>query len=203
MKPGRGLPRAVEALIAAGALVALSPILGLIGAAVLLTMGRPVLFRHTRVGRFGRPFVLLKFRTMVNNASGPAVTAGDDPRITRVGRLLRRTKLDELPELWNVLTGDMSFVGPRPEAPKYVRESEPRWREVLQARPGLTDPTTLSLLDEETLLAGVEGDREAYYLDVLLPRKLDSYLEYLQRRTWRTDLDVIGRTARSLASRAK
>lgn len=189
-----GLPRPVEAVLALGALILLSPILAVTGVLVFLGSGLPVIFRQTRVGRHGRPFTLYKFRTMRSGGAGPSVTSGDDPRITRIGRVLRRTKLDELPELWNVLAGDMSFVGPRPEAPKYVRDSETRWQRVLTARPGLTDPTTLSLIDEESLLASVEGDREEYYLTQLLPKKLDGYIDYLERRTWRSDLAVILRT---------
>lgn len=196
-----GIPRPVEAILAAGALIAVSPLLALAGAAVLVGSGRPVVFRQTRVGRGGVPFTMYKFRTMVDRPGGVAVTAGDDPRITRVGRLLRRTKLDELPELWNVVRGDMSFVGPRPEAPRYVRDDEPRWSAVLKARPGLTDPTTLSLIDEESLLARVTGDREEFYLRELLPAKLDGYIAYLEGRTWRSDLAVLWQTAASLAAR--
>jgi lipopolysaccharide/colanic/teichoic acid biosynthesis glycosyltransferase len=198
-----GLPRPIEAVLALGAMIVISPVLAVTAALVLLGSGRPVLFRQTRVGRGGAPFTLFKFRTMRNDNRGPSVTSGDDPRITRIGKLLRRTKLDELPELWNVFNGSMSFVGPRPEAPKYVRESEPRWKKVLAVRPGLTDPTTLSLLDEESLLAAVEGDREQFYLDELLPKKLDGYIAYLERRTWRSDLAVIAQTASALFGRSR
>lgn len=199
---GRGLPRPVEALVALAALVVLSPLLAIIAFCVLLGSGRPVIFRQQRVGRLGKPFAFYKFRSMRTGAAGPLVTAADDQRITRVGRILRRTKLDELPELWNVLAGDMSLVGPRPEAPKYVDvEAEPRWRKVLAVRPGLTDPTTLSLLDEEAILQAVTGDREDYYRQQLLPQKLDRYIEYLERRTWRSDLAVVKDTAAALFSR--
>ena len=200
MKRG-GLPRVVEAALAFGGLLVVSPLLAIIAVAVLAGSGAPVLFTQSRVGRHGRPFRLYKFRTMVTGNSGPAVTAGDDRRITRVGRILRRTKLDELPELWNVFRGDMSLVGPRPEAPRYVRENEPRWQRVLEARPGLTDPVTLSLIDEESLLAAVTGDREQFYLDELLPKKLDGYVAYLDRRTWRTDLEVLLLTVKAIVSR--
>jgi lipopolysaccharide/colanic/teichoic acid biosynthesis glycosyltransferase len=193
-----GIPRVVEAPLALAGLAALSPLLAFAGACVLLGSGTPVLFRQTRVGKGGRPFTMLKFRTMRNDPSGPAVTAGDDPRITRIGALLRRTKLDELPELWNVVRGDMSLVGPRPEAPRYVDPSERRWERVLAVRPGITDPTTLSLIDEETLLASVQGDREQYYREHLVPKKLDGYIAYLERRSWRSDLAVLLRTVRSL-----
>ncbi len=108
-----------------------------------------------------------------------------------MGRLLRRSKLDELPELWNVLRGDMSFVGPRPEVPQYVDPENPAWKEVLLVRPGLTDPVTLRLRNEELLMTRVEGDREAFYRETLQPLKLAGYRAYLQRRTWRTDVGVL------------
>ena len=126
------------------------------------------------------------------------MTARGDDRVTPVGRVLRRTKLDELPELWNVLRGDMSFVGPRPEVPEYVDLDDPEWAEVLQARPGLTDPVTLALKDEEDLMESVAGDRERYYRETLQPRKLAGYRSYLERRTWRTDVGVIWNTVMAL-----
>jgi lipopolysaccharide/colanic/teichoic acid biosynthesis glycosyltransferase len=191
----------VEAMLAAGGLLAVSPVLALTAAAIALTSGFPIFFRQARMGRNGRPFTLVKFRTMRASRGGPQVTAGDDPRVTRLGKLLRRTKLDELPELWNVLVGDMSFVGPRPEVPRYVDTDSALWKEVLTVRPGLTDPATLRLRDEESLMARVEGDREAFYVEVLQPRKLEGYLEYLHRRSWKTDLVVIWDTLRALFGR--
>jgi lipopolysaccharide/colanic/teichoic acid biosynthesis glycosyltransferase len=125
------------------------------------------------------------------SSSGPSVTARGDARVTPVGRWLRRTKLDELPELWNVLRGDMSFVGPRPEVPEYVDLDNPIWADVLQVRPGLTDPMTLTLRDEEALMEVVEGDRDRYYRETLQPQKLAGYRAYLERRSWRSDLGVI------------
>ena len=196
--PRRGLARPAEIVLAAGGLVAAAPVLAIAAAAVAATTGLPVFFRQVRVGRHGRPFTLIKFRTMRNaraGSAGPQVTAGNDPRITAVGRFLRRTKLDELPELWNVLRGDMSFVGPRPEVADYVHPEEPLWREVLSVRPGLTDPVTLRLRHEEALLEAVSGDREKYYRETLQPRKLEGYVEYLRRRTWRSDLGVLFATA--------
>jgi lipopolysaccharide/colanic/teichoic acid biosynthesis glycosyltransferase len=188
-------------MLAAGGLLAVSPVLALAAAAIALTSGFPILFRQARMGRNGRPFTLVKFRTMRASRGGPQVTAGDDPRLTRLGKLLRRTKLDELPELWNVLVGEMSFVGPRPEVPRYVDADSALWKEVLTVRPGLTDPVTLRLRDEESLMARVEGDREAFYVEVLQPRKLEGYLEYLHRRSWKTDLVVMWDTLRALFGR--
>ncbi len=192
--PRSGLPRWVEAPAALAVLVAVSPLLAALAALVRATSRGPALFRQVRVGLEGRPFVLCKLRTMRVQESGPQVTAGDDERMTAVGRFLRRSKLDELPELWNVVRGDMSLVGPRPEVPRYVDLTDPRWRSVLRSRPGLTDPVTLSLRNEEALLARVEGDREDYYLRTLQPFKLEGYLAYAERRTARSDLAVLART---------
>ncbi len=191
---GRGLPRAVEAPLAVAGLIAASPLIAAAAVAVAASSGLPVFFRQTRVGRGGRPFTLVKLRTMRPASGGLEVTARDDARVSPVGRLLRRTKLDELPELWNVLRGDMSFVGPRPEVERYVQESDPLWKEVLSVRPGITDPMTLELRDEEVLLASVDGDRDRYYRETLQPRKLRGYVDYLRRRTWKTDLYVIWST---------
>jgi lipopolysaccharide/colanic/teichoic acid biosynthesis glycosyltransferase len=188
------LPRAVEAPLAALGLVAASPVIAISAAAVLASSGLPVFFRQKRIGRGGTPFTLVKLRTMRASGGGPEVTSRGDSRITTVGRFLRATKLDELPELWNVFLGQMSFVGPRPEVERYVDLTDPLWREVLGARPGLTDPMTLSLRDEEALMAGVEGDRDRYYREALQPAKLRGYVEYLRRRTWKSDLGVIWRT---------
>ncbi len=170
-----------------------------------MTSGFPALYRQRRVGRNGKAFTLVKLRTMRTSTGGPQITRGGDDRVTPVGRLLRRTKLDELPELWNVLRGDMSFVGPRPEVERFVQTEDPRWREILRVRPGLTDPVTLSLRDEERLLASVVGDPEAYYRETLQPLKLAGYVAYLRRRTWKSDLLVICNTLRAIAlpSRAR
>ena len=194
VEAGRGLPRAVEAALACLGLAVASPVLlvtaGLVGA----TSPGPVLFRQQRAGLGGRPFTLLKLRTMKVAPEGSQLTASGDSRITRVGRWLRRFKLDEIPQLWNVVRGDMSLVGPRPEVPRYVDPESPLWRQVLSARPGLTDPVTLRLRDEEALLAGA-ADPERFYRERLLPWKLRGYRDYLQRRSWATDLGVLGATA--------
>ncbi len=190
-----GLPRAFEALLAGLGLLTLSPLLLVAAAAVKLTSPGPVLFRQTRAGVGGRPFTLLKLRSMHVHAGGRKFTVGGDSRITRVGRLLRKTKLDELPQLWNVLRGDMSFVGPRPEVPEYVDLEDPLWRRVLEARPGITDPITLVLRSEEDLLASVDGeDTHSFYERYLLPYKLHGYRDYLERRSALRDLAVVTRT---------
>jgi len=171
-------------------LLMLSPIIVLLALAVLLGSGRPILFRQRRVGRNGRPFDLLKFRTMRNGLRGKPITAGGDGRVTRVGRVLRRYKLDELPQLWNVVRGEMSLVGPRPEIPELVDLDDPMWRAVLEVRPGITDLATLIYRNEEEILAAAENP-ERYYRAVVLPAKLRLNLEYLAVRSWRTDLKIV------------
>src|SRR5262249_17896216 len=155
----------------------------------------PVLFVQERVGRDGRSFGLLKIRTMVADATarGPGLTMAGDPRVTRVGAWLRRRKLDELPQLVNVVRGDMSLVGPRPELPRYVAGYSARERAVLRVRPGLTDPASLAFVDEAAVLARFD-DPERAYVAVVLPRKLSLSLAYLERRTLRSDLGVLART---------
>ena len=189
-----GLPRKAEAAIALVGLVMVAPLIALTAIAIALTSRGPVIFRQKRMGRKGQPFTMYKLRTMTAVSAGPQVTAGDDPRVTPIGKFLRKTKLDELPELWNILKGDMSLIGPRPEVPRYIDLEDPVWRLVLEARPGITDPMTLRLRNEEALLVEVEGDRERFYLETLLPFKLEGYLNYLQARSWRSDLKVLWQT---------
>jgi lipopolysaccharide/colanic/teichoic acid biosynthesis glycosyltransferase len=194
-----GLPRQVEAAIALAGLVMVAPLIALAAIAVAFTSRGPVIFRQKRMGRKGRPFTMYKLRTMRVTNSGPQVTAGDDTRVTPIGKFLRKTKLDELPELWNILKGDMSLIGPRPEVPRYVDLGDPMWRLVLEARPGIADPMTLRLRNEEALLVEVEGDRERFYLETLQPFKLGGYLNYLQERSWRSDLKVLWQTIVAVA----
>jgi lipopolysaccharide/colanic/teichoic acid biosynthesis glycosyltransferase len=188
-----GIPRWAEAAAAGAALVAIAPVMGALAVAVRLSSPGPVLFRQERVGQGGRPFTLLKFRSM-RAGDGIGVTAADDRRITKVGRFLRKTKLDELPQLLNVVRGDISLVGPRPEVPQYVNLDDPNWQRVLDVRPGITDPVTLALRNEEELLAEVEDDRESFYREVLQPLKLAGYIAYLEARSIRSDLRVLWRS---------
>jgi lipopolysaccharide/colanic/teichoic acid biosynthesis glycosyltransferase len=201
IKPG--IPRFLEAVLAAVGLVVTSPVLAIVALAVRVTSRGPILFRQRRVGRDGVEFVLVKFRTMAVGQSGLQVTADDDRRITRIGAWLRSLKLDELPELWNVVRGDMSFVGPRPEVPDYVDLSDPAWFEVLRVRPGITDPVTLQFRNEQEMLTGVSGDRERFYLQVLQPYKLALNRDYLRRRSFRSDLDVILQTLLVVSVRSR
>jgi lipopolysaccharide/colanic/teichoic acid biosynthesis glycosyltransferase len=187
-------------LLAATTLGLLALPVGLVCAALVRAIdGSPVLFRQRRVGRFGRPFEILKLRTMdPGSGPGPLVTAAGDPRITALGARLRRTKLDELPQLWNVVRGEMSLVGPRPEVPRYV-EARPRdFRAIAGLRPGITDWASLVLYDEEAVLQAHAEDA-AFYEHVLLPRKLALARLYQRRLTWGTDLRIVAATAALLA----
>lgn len=186
-----GIPRWVEAPMALVALIMLGPLLALLALALVVFSGGPIFFRQKRVGQHGRLFDLYKLRTMRPSIEGPQVTSSDDQRITGLGRFLRRTKLDELPTLWNVIRGEMSLVGPRPEVPRYVNLEDAIWQTVLAVRPGITDPVTLQLRNEEKLLASVKIDTEKYYVDELQPSKLNGYVAYLQARNWRTDVKVL------------
>ncbi|MEW6269260.1 MAG: oligosaccharide flippase family protein [Thermodesulfobacteriota bacterium] len=195
------LRRGLDVTAAALALLLLAPLLLVLALLVRATSSGPALFVQQRIGRGGRPFGLVKFRTMCTGAAtqGPPITAAGDPRVTRVGRLLRRTKLDELPQLWNVLRGDMSLVGPRPEVPRYLAQLSAEQPEVLAVRPGITDPASIAFRDEEELLAAA-GDPERAYREDILPRKLELSAHYLARRSVWTDLGVVARTVRLLAA---
>lgn len=181
-------------------LVLLSPLLLLIAALIKLTSPGPVFYRQERMGRGFRPFKICKFRTMVVNADrlGGPLTAGRDPRITPIGHFLRHTKLDELPQLWNVLVGDMSFVGPRPEVPKYVHMFRDDYHELLQVRPGITDLASLKYRHESELLAQAD-DPEAAYVTQILPDKIRLGKEYLRRQSLLFDVSLIARTLFRLA----
>jgi lipopolysaccharide/colanic/teichoic acid biosynthesis glycosyltransferase len=194
------LKRAVDLVASAAGLVMTSPLVLAAAIAVKIDSPGPAFYVSTRVGKGGRDFRIVKLRTMRAHAAGPAVTAGDDPRITRVGRFLRRTKLDELPQLLNVLKGDMSLVGPRPEDPKYVAHYSMEQRRVLDVRPGITGPTVLQFIDEESLLRG--GEAESRYLTEVMPRKLAVDLDYVDHATFRGDLVILGHTTIALLRRA-
>ncbi|MFT7771917.1 sugar transferase [Roseateles sp.] len=181
--------------IAASALglLLLAPLLLLAALWIRLDSPGPALFRQTRVGRFGVPFTIHKFRTM-RVEPGAAITVGVDPRITRPGHVLRRTKLDELPQLWDVLRGAMSLVGPRPELPRYVALYPAEMRErVLAVRPGITDPASLAFSHEAELLAAAP-DPEREYREVILPAKLKLSADYAASANLAADLRLIWAT---------
>jgi len=188
------LKRLFDMTAAAAGLVLLSPLFVVISVAVKIHDGGSIFYRATRVGKDGRIFRLYKFRTMVVDADrqGPVVTTNGDTRITPIGRRLRHTKLDELPQLVNVLIGDMSLVGPRPEDPRYVALYTPEQQQVLSVRPGITSAASLIYCHEEQILSG--PDWESMYRNEVMPAKLAIDLEYLSRRTVWIDTILILRT---------
>jgi lipopolysaccharide/colanic/teichoic acid biosynthesis glycosyltransferase len=189
------MKRVLDILVAATALLTLSPLLLAIAIAVAVSSPGGPLFRQVRMGRNRRPFRLMKFRSMMirRGSENGSFDAGDRSRVTRIGRVLRRTKLDELPQLWNVLVGEMSLVGPRPEVPVWTEVHRDRWDLVLSVRPGITDPASIEFRDEESILAA-SPDPDACYRDEILPRKLALAEAYVQDRTFVGDLRILART---------
>jgi lipopolysaccharide/colanic/teichoic acid biosynthesis glycosyltransferase len=186
------MKRAFDLTVALLGLVVTSPVVLAAAIAVKLDSPGPAFYSGVRAGRDGRPFRIHKLRTM-RPGPGPSVTAGDDPRITRVGRFLRRTKIDELPQLLNVVKGEMSLVGPRPEDPDYVALYTPEQRRLLSVRPGITGAAALEFAAEEEMLRGGDGERR--YLEDVMPRKLALELRYLDRASFAGDLGILLRTA--------
>lgn len=186
------LKRCIDIALSALVLSMLSPLLAAIALAVWLDSGSPVVFRQYRVGLNFRRFHMFKFRTM-RAASGPSVTVAGDKRITRVGTFLRLTKLDELPQLWNVLCGDMSLVGPRPEVPEYVELFKERYRKILTVRPGITDLASIRFRDEEQTLSR-SAKPLTEYTERILPAKLDLADKYINSRTAVGDFSILFQT---------
>jgi len=197
MKPKKGLPRAFDFTASLIGSLTLSPLLILTAIAVKATSKGPAFFRQKRVGKGGRDFILFKFRTMKQAERGLKITAGGDPRVTRLGRILRKTKIDELPQLWNVLMGDMALVGPRPEVRDYVELYPEQWAEILTVRPGISDPVTLKLRNEEELLSLTE-DPADFYAKHLSLYKIGGYILYVRNRTAVRDLGILFRTLRGI-----
>jgi len=186
--------RLFDIVCAALGLLLLAPMLLVLAVWIKLDSPGPVMFRQERVGRFGRPFLIHKFRTMRVDNAGPQITVGADHRITHAGAWLRRTKLDELPQLWDVLRGAMSLVGPRPEVPRYVAMYPAELRElVLSVRPGITDPASLQFRNESELLARA-ADPEREYVEVVMPAKLRAAADYVRQATLARDLGLMWRT---------
>lgn len=192
--------RCFDVLLSSVGLVLLSPLLLLVSIAVRLTSPGPALFRQLRSGRLKRPFRILKFRTMRSSGSsqGSLLTASGDARITPLGRWLRKTKIDELPQLFNVFAGDMSLVGPRPEVPRYTQDYSDSEDRVFGERPGITGPSII--LNEEELMAG-HADKEGFYLSTILPAKLKIDLAYCADVSFWNDLRVLMRTVKRLLLR--
>ena len=187
--------RVMDIAISAAALCVLWPVFLLIALAIVIDDPGPVFYRQVRVGRGGRPFRIFKFRTMVVDADkkGLSITVGRDSRITRVGAFLRKTKLDELAQLLNVLCGQMSFVGPRPEVPRYVELYTPYQRQVLLVRPGITDYASIAYRNENDLLAGAD-DPEKMYIETIMPDKIELNMKYLREISPLADLRLILKT---------
>lgn len=188
------LKRLFDVAISALGLLILLPLWGAIALAIRLDSRGPILHRAVRVGRGGREFTLYKFRTMVADAAqrGPGITVSGDPRVTRVGRFLRHWKLDELPQLLNVLCGEMSLVGPRPEDPRYVALYTAEQREVLRVRPGITSPASVRFRNEEALLSAEDWERR--YIEEIMPAKLALDLEYARHASLLRDFAVLWET---------
>lgn len=195
--------RAMDLMVALLGLVVLSPLLLVIAVAVRLSSPGPVFFRQVRVGLRGKHFTILKFRTMIRDAvsAGPGITVNMDPRITAAGRFLRRSKLDELPQLINVLVGEMSLVGPRPEVPRFVEHYPPALaKTIFSVKPGLTDLASIEFIDEDRLLTA-SADPEQLYVQEILPRKWKYCVEYVSRQSLGLDLWIIIQTVSRIVSR--
>jgi lipopolysaccharide/colanic/teichoic acid biosynthesis glycosyltransferase len=190
------IKRAIDVAIAAPALVVLSPLFAAIALLVVLDSPGPVFYRATRVGYRGRPLAMLKFRKMHRTARGAELTLAGDERLTRVGAWLARSKLDELPQLWHVLRGEMSLVGPRPEAPSFVARFPIEYDAIQSTRPGLTGYTQLAFAREGTILD--PQDAHGHYLRTLLPQKVELDLLYASRRSTRRDLQILVATCRTV-----
>jgi len=192
--------RFLDIVVSAIGLVVLSPFLIIVAAVVRLASPGPAFFRQVRVGQFGKPFRMLKFRSMVGKPQGRGdlLTAAGDPRITRIGRWLRSTKVDELPKIINVFLGDMSLIGPRPEVPMYVALYDERQKTILNARPGVSGIS--ANVREEELMAGRE-DKEAFYISTIMPAKLEFDISYCQNISLRTDLRILFTTLNTVMAR--
>ncbi|MBX0313159.1 MAG: sugar transferase [Sulfurihydrogenibium sp.] len=173
-------------------LIVLLPLFIIIAILIKLNDKGPIFYKQKRIGQNFKPFELLKFRTMVVNADkiGPAVTKDGDPRITKIGKFLRKTKLDELPQLWNVIRGDMSIVGPRPEVEKYIQYYKDDYKEILKVKPGITDYATIKFRNEEEILSKYD-DTESAYIKYVLPEKIKLYKTYIKEISFFTDLKII------------
>jgi len=193
--------RLVDVVLAGVLLSFVSPVLLIIAVLIRLDSAGPVFFRQQRAGKAGRLFRLIKFRTMVHggNDVGPKVTRAGDKRVTSLGQILRKWKLDELPQLFNVIRGDMAFVGPRPDIPEYLAELTLAQVQILHLRPGITGMASIQYRNEEQLLLGVqESELPRYYCTHVLPEKLRIDLEYARRASFFSDLGVLFQTLRAL-----
>jgi lipopolysaccharide/colanic/teichoic acid biosynthesis glycosyltransferase len=191
--------RCFDLLVASLGILLISPLLVIVAVLVRCSGRGPVFFRQVRIGQFGRPFQIFKFRTMrAADATASQLTAAGDPRVTRLGAWLRRTKIDELPQLFNVVLGDMSLVGPRPEVPEFTAAYRPEQQRVFAARPGITGPSA-NVYEEELLASHL--DKERFYVTTVMPAKLVVDLAYCENIAFKCDLYVLYQTFVKLLSR--
>jgi len=193
------MKRFTDLCIAVPVLIVLSPFMVVIALVVLFSGKGGILYRQKRVGRYNSDFTMFKFRTMFTGAEagGLLTVGGRDPRVTPVGYWLRKYKLDELPQLFNVVAGQMSIVGPRPEVRRYVALYSPGQMKVLDVKPGITDPASIEFIDENELLSHAVNPDETYINEVM-PRKLEINLRYIERSTWLNDLGIMAATLKAL-----
>ena len=191
--------RVFDIVVSLGALIVLLPFLLLISIWIKLSSKGAIFYKQERVGKEFKPFMLYKFRSMVVNADkiGPGVTSGDDPRVTKIGKILRRTKVDELPQLLNVLKGDMSLVGPRPELMKFVDTQKEAYKKVLSVKPGITDNASIAYRDEEEIMKQYDN-KERAYIEEVLPQKIKLYNEYIDNISFMNDCKLILQTLKVL-----
>jgi len=187
--------RLLDIVVALIGITVLFPLLIVIAVWIKLSSKGPLFYSQKRVGKDFKEFDIYKFRSMVINADkiGPSVTSGNDPRITKIGKFIRRTKIDELPQLLNVLKGDMSLVGPRPEVMKFVEKKRDEYKKILSVRPGITDNAAIEFRDEETIMNQYE-DKERAYLDIILPKKIKLYYYYIDNISFVNDIKLILKT---------
>ncbi len=192
------IKRFLDILISLIAIILFSPIFVAISLVVLITSGSPVFFCQERMGKNWEPFKIIKFRTMINDADkfGPGITRADDKRVTRFGKVLRKFKLDELPQFLNVLAGNMSLIGPRPELSKYVNYYKDDYLSILKLKPGITDYAAIKFKDEENLIVG--EDQESVYVKKILPSKILLYKKYIDEISFSTDIKILFNTLKGL-----
>lgn len=195
----RVFKRTIDFVFSAFALILLLPVFSLITVIIIMESGLPVFFLQERVGKHNKPFNIIKFRTMIRNADklGLSISVNQDSRITSAGRFLRKFKLDELPQLINVLVGHMSIVGPRPEVRRYTDFYPDEYERILEVKPGITDYASIMFRDEAALLKS-QGDAESIYVKQIMPEKIRLYKQYIEEMSFSTDLKIIFSTIRAI-----
>jgi lipopolysaccharide/colanic/teichoic acid biosynthesis glycosyltransferase len=193
------MKRIIDILLALLGVIILFPLAFIVGMIIFLNDFQPIFFHQERIGRFGTAFKLFKFRSMttLKGVSKNSFDVGDTSRVTRIGKIIRKTKLDEIPQLLNVIVGDMSIVGPRPEIKLWTEVYPDRWSIVHSVKPGITDNASIEFRNEEKLLANAD-EPEVIYRDVILPRKLDLYIQYVENQSFLGDVKIIFRTIKTV-----